>query len=182
MRLITVTGLFLFSIVSIGFAQTISDATQSCIDCHESVHPGIVQDWLSSRHAKTLPAEALKKAKLERRVSNENIPAELAKTVVGCFECHGLNTANHKDSFDHFDYKINVVVSPNDCKTCHPIEVEQYSTSTKAHAVGNLTQNPIYDLLVETTTSPKTIDGGNIVKGKASHFTRQETSFGCHGT
>ncbi|MDZ7333348.1 MAG: hydroxylamine oxidase, partial [candidate division KSB1 bacterium] len=67
------------------YAQTISDATQSCIDCHESIQPGIVQDWLSSRHAKMTPAEALKKTKLERRISNESVPAELASTVVGCF-------------------------------------------------------------------------------------------------
>jgi len=182
MRLITTICFVLFSIANMGFAQTISDATQSCIDCHESINPGIVQDWMSSRHSKTMPAEALKKAKLERRISNENVPANLANTVVGCFECHGLNTDKHQDSFDHFDFKINVVVSPNDCQTCHSVEVEQYSHSTKAHAVGNLTQNPIYDLLVETTISPKTIDGGNIIQGKASHFTRRETCFGCHGT
>jgi len=61
MRLITVIWLFLFSIANTNFAQSISDATQSCIDCHESINPGIVQDWLSSRHAKVDPAEALKK-------------------------------------------------------------------------------------------------------------------------
>ncbi len=182
MRSIAAVLIFLFSIAKLVSAQTISDATQSCIDCHESIQPGIVQDWLSSRHSKTIPAEALKKSKLERRISNENIPAELANTVVGCFECHGLNTEKHQDSFEHFDYKINVVVSPNDCQTCHPVEVEQYATSTKAHAIGNLTQNSIYDLLVETTISPKTIEGDKIVQGQASHFTRRETCFGCHGT
>jgi len=182
MRSIAAVLIFLFSIANLVSAQTISDATQSCIDCHESIQSGIVQDWLSSRHSKTIPAEALKKSKLERRISNENIPAELANTVVGCFECHGLNTEKHQDSFEHFDYKINVVVSPNDCQTCHSVEVEQYATSTKAHAIGNLTQNPIYDLLVETTISPKTIEGDKIVQGQASHFTRRETCFGCHGT
>ncbi len=171
----------IFWVTASAFAQTTSDATQTCIDCHSSINPGIVQDWMSSRHSKTMPTEALKNEKLERRISNENIPTALANTVVGCYECHGLNTENHKDSFDHFDYKINVVVSPNDCRTCHSVEVEQYSISTKTHAVGNLTKNPIYDLLVETTISPKTIDGENIVQGKASHFTRRETCFGCHG-
>ena len=184
MKLFFFIFIFIIFITTITISQTqsISNATQACIDCHSSINPGIVQDWLSSRHAKTTPAEALKKEKLERRISNENVPANLANTVVGCYECHGLNTENHKDSFDHFDYKIMVVVSPNDCKTCHSVEVEQYSISTKAHAVGNLVNNPIYDLLVETTISPKTIEGGNIVQGKASHFTRRETCFGCHGT
>jgi len=156
MRLFLLFSIFTILIVTTSFiqSQTISDATQSCIDCQESIHPGIVQDWLNSRHAKMTPAEALNKSKLERRISNESVPADLSNTVVGCFECHGLNTEQHQDSFEHFDYKINVVVSPNDCKTCHAVEVEQYSTSTKAHAIGNLTQNPIYDLLVETTSVP----------------------------
>ena len=32
-------------------APVISEATSECIDCHASIHPGIVKDWQTSRHA-----------------------------------------------------------------------------------------------------------------------------------
>src|SRR5271157_5860842 len=96
----------------------LSEETQACIECHKSVTPGIVEDWMTSRHAKTSPEWGLAKPVLERRISNEEVPAHLRSVAVGCFECHGQNPSSHKDNFDHFGYKINVVVSPNDCKTC----------------------------------------------------------------
>jgi len=46
--------------------------TQACIACHYVYTPGIVMDWLSSRHSKTLPAEAMKKNPLERRISEKH--------------------------------------------------------------------------------------------------------------
>jgi len=112
-----------------------SPETEACIGCHSSVTPGIVKDWLTSRHSFTIPEEALKKPVLERRISASQIPDNLAKTTVGCYECHTLNPEAHKDNFEHFGFKINVVVSPNDCKTCHHVEVSQYSGSKKAHAI-----------------------------------------------
>ncbi|UCE07025.1 MAG: hydroxylamine oxidase [bacterium] len=185
MRIIILT----FVILLIAITQRIdaqeqnrSEKTEMCIDCHVNINPGIVQDWLKSRHAKISPAIAIQKSKLERRVSNENIPQELANSVVGCYECHALNTNKHKDSFEHYDIQINVIVSPNDCKTCHLVEVEQYSGSTKAHAVGNLSQNPIYNLLAETIISPKKVIDNQIIQEKVSHMTERETCYGCHGT
>jgi hydroxylamine dehydrogenase len=84
--------------------QNVSKETQECLDCHAYYSPGIVSDWLTSRHSKTTPIEALSKPKLQRRVSNENIPSELQNYVVGCFECHSRNVENHKDSFEHNGY------------------------------------------------------------------------------
>lgn len=43
-------------------------------------------------------------------------------TAVGCYECHGLNPGQHQDNFEHFGFRINVVVSPNDCRVCHEEE------------------------------------------------------------
>ncbi len=159
-----------------------STETEACLDCHSTIHPGIVEDWMSSRHAMSTPQQALAKKPLERRISNENVPVPLKDHIVGCFECHGLNTADHQDRFDHFGYQINVIVSPRDCQACHSVEAEQYSRSIKAHAVDNLALNPIYNLLVETIIGLKEIKGADLMRQKASHFTERETCYGCHGT
>jgi hypothetical protein len=144
--------------------------------------PGIVKDWLSSRHSKTTPEEALKKPRLQRRISVESSPKGLARVVVGCYECHSQNPDRHKDNFPHMGYRINVVVSPNDCNTCHPVEVKQYSKSKKAYAIKNLLGNPVYHALVNTTTGLKYIKDGEIVTREPSEQTLHETCLGCHGT
>jgi hypothetical protein len=98
----------------------------------------LVQDWMHSLHSQVTPEQALKKRPAERRVSSENIPDPLKSVVVGCYECHSLNATNHKDNFEHFDFHINIVVSPPDCQVCHAVEVQQFGDSKKAHALGNL--------------------------------------------
>jgi len=111
-----------------------SKQTQECLECHRLYHPGLVADWEASRHAHTLPENALKLPVLQRRISAETVSDHLAGVAVGCFECHSLNAARHPDNFEHFGHKINLVVTPNDCQTCHPLEVKQYAGSKKAHA------------------------------------------------
>ncbi len=164
----------------------ISEETQECLSCHETVTPGIVADWKRSRHYKTTPALALANDKLSRRISASHVPPSLAKVSVGCYECHSLRASQHKDNFEHESYHINVIVTPDDCKTCHPTEVDQYSHSKKAHAVDNLTQNPLYMTLVEESLGiPETLPahGGITVKLHSSTAaTRQNACFGCHGT
>jgi hydroxylamine dehydrogenase len=162
--------------------QNVSKETQECIDCHTYYSPGIVNDWLSSLHSKTTPLEALGKPKLQRRVSNENIPSELQNYVVGCFECHSRNVDSHKDSFEHNGYKINVIVSPNDCKTCHLDEANQYSESKKSYAYDNLMSNPVYHMLVNTIDGVSEVRDGNITTREPSGETLTETCLGCHGT
>ncbi|MCX5719298.1 MAG: multiheme c-type cytochrome, partial [Nitrospirae bacterium] len=161
---------------------TLSSQTQACIGCHNTYTPGIVQDWLSSRHSKVVPSEALKKNVLQRRISAETLPKELSKYCIGCFECHSQNPEYHKDNFDHMGYKINVVVTPNDCKTCHPAEAKQYSESKKAHAIKNLIENPVYNALTNTITGVKRVENGKILSEKPSETTLHETCLGCHGT
>lgn len=160
----------------------LSSQTQACIGCHKIYTPGIVKDWLSSRHSKMIPAEALKKNVLLRRISAETLPNELSKYCIGCFECHSQNPEYHKDNFDHMGYKINVVVTPNDCKTCHPAEAKQYSESKKAYAFKNLMENPVYRSLVDTLTGVKKIEKGKMETDKPSETTLHETCLGCHGT
>jgi len=52
------------------FAQTggkkgppVSEETSACLGCHKEYTPGIVEDWLRSRHSKTMPTVAMKKAR-----------------------------------------------------------------------------------------------------------------------
>jgi len=160
----------------------ISENTQVCILCHRNYTPGIIEDWLKSRHSKISPEMALKMPPIERRISSEIIPDTLKSTVVGCYECHGLNASNHKDNFEHFGFRINVIVSPNDCKTCHPVEVDQYSASKKAHAVENLQQNPLYHTFGEAITGIKEIKDGKLISLNSSEHTKAETCYACHGT
>lgn len=175
-----------FMSLMVAFAQelpeNVSPETKECLSCHTSYTPGIVYDWLESRHAKTTPAKALEMPEPERRISTPDVEENLAGVTVGCYECHALNPEKHQDNFKHFGYQINVIVSPNDCMICHPVEVEQYSTSTKAHAVGNLAENPIYTLLVETITGLKKVEDTKVIRGESSHITKHETCYGCHGT
>ena len=159
-----------------------SEETSACLGCHKEYTPGIVEDWLRSRHSKTMPSSALKKPEIERRISARKVAPALGNVVVGCYECHGLNPNKHKENFDHMGFKINVIVSPNDCATCHPVEVTEFSGSKKAHAAGNLAKNPVYRTLVETVISEKAVREGRIVPRDASDLTRMETCFGCHGT
>jgi hypothetical protein len=105
----------------------LSPATKTCIGCHSNITPGIVKDWLSSRHSKIVASAALEKPLLEKRVSADNLPKDLAGYAVGCYECHSMNNSIHKDGFD-MGRTIHVVVT-EDCKTCHPAEVGQFSGS-----------------------------------------------------
>lgn len=160
----------------------VSQESRACIACHELYTPGIVADWRKSLHSRTTPSRALRQESVNRRISAESVPEEMATVVVGCYECHGQRAEFHKDNFRHNGYRINVIVSPNDCKTCHPVEVGQYADSKKAHAVGNLMKNPIYHGLVRSVTGVKKIgEDGKVVAAEPSMHTLTDTCLGCHG-
>lgn len=160
----------------------VSPQTQGCLGCHSRYTPGIVHDWFSSRHSRTTPADALKKPEIERRISIDKLPDDLSGYAVGCYECHSRNPEKHKDNFEHMGFKINVVVTPNDCKTCHPVEVTQFSGSKKANAIRNLIGNPVYHALVDTITGVKKVANGKVTTEKPSEQTLHESCLGCHGT
>jgi len=160
----------------------VSEETEICIECHRTYSPGIVEDWLKSRHAAVTPEDAVKKPAAERRVSAQRFPDNAAAVAVGCYECHGLNADAHQDNFEHVGLRINMIVSPNDCGTCHPVEVDQYMDSKKAHAVDILRKNPVYTTLVETVIGLKSAHDGKILRAKASESTEGETCYACHGT
>jgi hypothetical protein len=152
------------------------------LDCHQTFHAGLVEDWLTSHHARVTPEAALKEPELQRCVSSTTIPDALKPVAVGCFECHGLNPSRHKDNFEHFGFKINVIVSANDCQTCHTAEAEQFAGSKKAHALGNLRDNSIYNALVETILGLKEIKDGKVTPLPASDNAKLESCYACHGS
>lgn len=183
-RSILIVLVVAFTTLGVAWADEppVSEETQACLDCHESVSPGIVADWRNSRHSRTTPTQALTKPELERRMSATEVPEKMRTVVVGCYECHGLNTTRHKDSFKHKGQQINVVVSPNDCKTCHPVEANEFATSKKAHAVENLMGNPTYHQLVDSTVGMPHLGAQGPKVGSASEATLRKTCLGCHGS
>jgi hypothetical protein len=181
----------LLTVVETGFLEesekpSLSEQTGECLKCHKIYTPGIVEDWLTSRHAMTTPEMAFKKPPLERRISVEqtflDAEEDLRSVVVGCYECHGLNVEQHQDSFEHSGNQINIIVSPNDCKVCHPVEASDYSESKKAYALSNLRENSVYAALVETIISLKKAENGKVIPLQASAMTKHETCYACHGT
>jgi hydroxylamine dehydrogenase len=160
----------------------ISGDTEACLGCHESITPGIVADWRTSRHAKTTPEMALNKPALEKRVSSETFDKGLRSFVVGCYECHSQNSKLHSDNFEHNGYQINVVVTPNDCKTCHPAEVKQYAQNIMSHAYGNLNNNPVYRDLVDSVNGIQSFKDMKTVLMAPDEETDADSCLYCHGT
>lgn len=159
-----------------------SDETESCIDCHTTVTPGIVADWARSRHAAAPAAAGLGKPVLQRRVSATELPAHLSGVAVGCAECHTLNPGSHEDSFDHGGCQVHVVVTPADCATCHPIETEEYSENLMSYAYVNLAENTLYRQLVGSAVGMQHFDGLALSTDEPGRDTEAESCFYCHGT
>ena len=165
-----------------GTESPISEETRGCIDCHVAFQPGLVADWEKSRHAVMTPARAMQVEGAARKVSSRNVPENLKNTAVGCAECHQLRPQAHADTFDHNGYDIHVVVSPDDCSTCHTQEAEQYSKNIMAHAYDNLAGNALYQKLQRSIIGTKRRKGGKIFYGPADEATKAETCYYCHGT
>ena len=163
-------------------AVEMSDATSECLDCHGSVAPGKVATWEKSRHAKVSPGMALKKDELTRRISASSVPDELAQNVVGCAECHTLNPDKHSDTFEHNGYQVHTVVTPEDCSTCHPVEVKQYGMNIMSHAYGNLKNNRLYEDLAKTINGTQLFENGRITLEAPNPETEADACLSCHGT
>ncbi len=157
-------------------SPAVSSESETCVSCHELANPGLVADWRASRHARRSVAQALAEPALARRVSAEQVPAAMAGVVVCCLECHGQDPDSHADSFEHFGYRIHTVVTPRDCATCHPQEVEQYGRSKKAAARANLLENPVYHGLVEATTRRQSFVNGTLTPGESTLEAAAETA------
>jgi len=160
----------------------VSDATQECLDCHASIHPGIVADWRASRHAAVTPGAAMAVEGRARKVSAADVPDDLQGVAVGCAECHLLRPEAHADTFEHNGYDVHVVVSPDDCRTCHSQEADQYSRNIMAHAYGNLADNALYGQMEQAILGRPRAAGAAVRFEAPDADTRAEACYYCHGT
>ena len=163
-------------------AAPVSDATQECLDCHATYHPGIVADWQKSRHAKVTPGAAMAVKGLARKVSAKTVPESLQGLSVGCAECHTLRGGKHSDTFEHNGYSIHLAVSPDDCAVCHTVEREQFSENIMAMAEKNLAENELYQDLQDKIMGGSSIEKGRLHFTPANDLTRADACFYCHGT
>ncbi len=159
-----------------------SAATQECLDCHTTYHPGIVADWQKSRHAAVTPAVAMDRPATARRLSSPQVPESLRDTVVGCAECHTLRAEAHADTFEHNSHRIHLVPSPDDCAVCHAEERIQFADNIMALAEKNLADNALYQDMQRTILGPPRMIQGNLQFEPADDLTRAEACFYCHGT
>jgi len=160
----------------------LSDASQECLDCHASIHPGMVEGWQESRHALITPKQALGVEEIARKVSSSSIPDQLQTVAVGCVECHTLRPKAHADTVEHNGYDIHVVVSPKDCAVCHAVESEQYTKNIMAHAFKNLAGNPVYQKLLKSIIGKPVFIDGKVKYAPPDRLTKEETCYSCHGT
>ena len=163
-------------------AVPISDATAECLECHASIHPGIVKDWENSRHAMITPKEAMAAKGPALKVSSPLVPESLQNVAVGCAECHNMRPEAHADTFEHNGYNVHVVVSPTDCATCHAEEAEQYGNNIMAHAWKNLAENKIYQALQQAIIGRPVLKDHSVIFEAADAGTRADACFYCHGT
>lgn len=167
------------------FAQqsVISDNTQECLECHTMVTPGIVSDWQKSRHSHISPQQSLALPEIERRMSTAEVDTTMNGIVIGCAECHTMNNEQHEhDRFEHNGFVIHTVVSPSDCATCHPVEVEDFSHNLMAQAYGNLMDNPVYKIMVDNTNGLATFNGTGFHHETADDMSNADSCLSCHGT
>jgi hypothetical protein len=173
---------FVSAQVALGAGGRLSEETQTCIECHTAVTPGIVGDWQRSRMARTTPRAARSMIAKKRRVSFEQIPQRLERVAVGCAECHTMNPEKHQDTFKHNGLQVHVVVTPEDCATCHPVEEGQYSKNLMSHAYGNLKNNPVYHSLVDSVNGIQSFKNMKTTLRPPDDETLADSCFYCHGT
>ena len=180
--LIVFFAVFVFSGESSGADVPVSEDSATCIECHSTFNAGIVAAWEKSRMSKITPRAAKSAAPKERRVSFDQLPDPLADVVVGCAECHTLRSEKHKDSFEHNGHQVHVVVTPQDCATCHPVEVTQFSKNLMSEAYGNLENNPVYQSMVKSVTGIQSFKGMATTLMDPDELTLSDACRQCHGT
>jgi hypothetical protein len=165
-----------------GAANSISAATQDCLGCHGSVHPGIIADWNRGRHAAISSQAAMQVKGLGLKFSSAQVPENLRDTRVGCAECHTLRADQHTDTFEHNGYRVHVVVSPDDCAVCHTKERQEYAKNIMAAAYGNLADNPLYNDLERSILGKSTLKDGQLHFDSPEPQTQADACYYCHGT
>jgi len=167
---------------ALGSNAPLSEGTEICLECHRTLNPGIVADWEKSRMSRVTPAQAFKKAELERRISVDRVPDDLVNVVVGCAECHTLGPDTHGDSFDHEDFRVHTIVTPSECAVCHALQAKQFSRNLMSHAYANLNDNPVYHNLAVTTNGAQIFEDMKATVNEPDSETDADSCNYCHGT
>jgi len=102
--------------------------------------------------------------------------------VVGCAECHTMNSEKHKDTFEHNGFNVHIIVTPSDCSTCHRVEVQQYGKNLMSHAYGNLVNNPVYRTLADEVNGMKSFEAMKITFKPPDVETNLDSCLYCHGS
>jgi hypothetical protein len=128
-------------------------AADECIGCHNDVSPGIVKQWEESKHS---------------------------KKGVKCYTCHKAKK-DDPAGFEHNDYRITAIVTPNYCKGCHSKQVKEFKESMHDEA-------GLFSLSAVGIVSGEKVEG-NVTMGQTknykTHFSRESSEAGCldcHGT
>lgn len=131
--------------------ETASPETQKCIQCHLTVTPQIVYDWLRSKHARYTPDNV---THLYEKLGVEAVVAEKFQGypyTVGCYECHGMfkepdraDVINHMGQFD-----IVPIVTLKDCSQCHAKEAKEITWTMHGFAALNAPLKPWYTKIVK---------------------------------
>ncbi|MEW6072540.1 MAG: multiheme c-type cytochrome [Planctomycetota bacterium] len=93
--------------------------TDTCVECHSDVSPGIVQHYRGSNHA---------------------------EHKVFCIDCHAAERGE-LDAWEHEGEWIATIVTPKDCGNCHEVEFEEFEASY--HAKGGNILHSLDNLLAE---------------------------------
>src|SRR3970282_830095 len=80
----------------------ISVEGEKCLQCHESFHPALVEQWKGTAHP---------------------------RSRVDCYACHKAREGDPA-TFEHYmGLKIAVIVTPNYCASCHAQEAKEFAAS-----------------------------------------------------
>ncbi|MDW8002852.1 MAG: multiheme c-type cytochrome [Deltaproteobacteria bacterium] len=114
--LLFILSILLFTADFLYAKNTTKNPSGICVECHELVTPGIVNDWKSSKHYKV--------------------------GSVGCIDCHSGN--ERPDTFSHNGFRIHMIPTPKDCRKCHTQEVDEYENNIMSYAYKNLMFNDLF--------------------------------------
>lgn len=128
----------------------ISENSAECIDCHRKASPVIYQQWGASKHY---------------------------RGNIGCYECHAAEKSD-ADAFDHYEFRIAVLVTPKDCSRCHSREVEEFMGSH--HSKAGRILGSLDNVLAEIIEGDKRMKTPGFPDGVAA--TAVNGCWQCHGS
>jgi len=119
----------------------VTGESKKCMNCHESLDPGIVLQWKESRHS---------------------------HSGIGCNDCHKAEEGD-PDLIEHYEgTRIATIVSPKDCSGCHEKQFEEFTNSH--HAQGGAILGSLDNELAEIVEGHVTFDanGNKVVQSPAA--------------